>query len=192
MNCTIIKFTDGVYQKEYPSGYLKENGTQVLMNIFVEYIDKIDEILMSFSVKINIKLEWFDTRLVFNNLREETNLVDAAMQQQLWIPKLLFTNSLPLFQMANDADSVVKIKKEGAPLPRDHNDLQENQLYSGSTNRVQLERNIYLSLRCHFEFSFFPFDQQSCGIMVKSFISLLNSVSLGNNCISNGKRPFSD
>ena len=166
MNCTLLKFIDPIYHKEYPSGYLKENGTEVFLNVFVEYIDKIDEIMMSFSVKIHIKLEWFDTRLVFNNLREKTNLVDLAIQQQLWIPKLIFTNSLPFFQIPNDADSVVKIKKEGLPLPRDHNDLQENELYSGSNNLLQLERNLDLNLRCHFEFFFFPFDHQSCSIMV--------------------------
>jgi hypothetical protein len=175
-----LKFVDEIYHKDYPSFDLNKNRTKVLVTVFVEYIDKIDEILMSFSVKIHIKLEWFDSRLVFNNLRDEMNLVDSAIQQRLWIPKLVFSNSLPLFQIANDADSVAKIKKEGIPLPRDKNDLHENNLYSGSSNPVSLERNIDLNLRCNFDFFFYPFDHQSCSIMVKSFF---NRIYLIHKCI---------
>ncbi len=180
MNCTLLKFADEIYHKDYPSFDLNKNRTKVLVTVFVEYIDKIDEILMSFSVKIHIKLEWFDSRLVFNNLRDEMNLVDSAIQQRLWIPKLVFSNSLPLFQIANDADSVAKIKKEGIPLPRDKNDLHENKLYSGSSNPVSLERNIDLNLRCNFDFFFYPFDHQACSIMVKSFF---NRIYLIHKCI---------
>jgi hypothetical protein len=154
---------------EYPPISQEKDTTLVKINISVTNIDELEEIKNTFSVKIHIRLKWYDSRLTFYNLRGEMkrgNVVGIIERADLWIPRLVFINSLPEFHIENDLNSVVMVKKEGLPVSNENTDLQENECYSGSDNPIVYERYIDLNLRCNYEFSNYPFDQQFCGFQV--------------------------
>ena len=95
------------------------------------------------------------------------NVVGMEERDEIWFPKLVFTNSIPEIQMDNDDTAVVTINREGLPIFKANNDLQENELFKGEENPIVLERYVDLNLRCNFEFSKYPFDQQLCNILVR-------------------------
>ena len=172
-NCQLIKITNELYHSEYPPISVDKEPTKVFVNVSILYIGKLDEREMTYSVKIHIKLKWCDKRLIFYNLRDEMkrgNVVGLDERDDLWIPKLVFTNSQPEFRLDMDANSFLMVIKEGPPSYDEINDLQENEEYTGSDNPIVYERFIDLNLRCTFEFSKYPFDQQTCSILVSSNI----------------------
>ncbi len=94
------------------------------------------------------------------------NVVSLDERDDLWIPKLVFTNSQPEFRLEMDPNSFLMVIKEGLPAYDEIDDLQENEQYTGSENPIVYEKFIDLNLRCSFEFSKYPFDQQTCSILV--------------------------
>ena len=141
----------------------------VYINISIHYIDKVEETALTFSVKIHILLKWYDNRLTFYNLRGEMkrgNAVGLTEQTDLWIPQLVFTNSLPEIHINNDLYSFLMVKKEGLPMDEENHDLQDNEHYRGAENPFIYESFLDLNLRCNFKFTTYPFDQQTCSILV--------------------------
>jgi hypothetical protein len=124
---------------------------------------------MLFSAKILIELVWYDSRLTFYNLKSYMvagNNIGKAEKAGLWIPQLIFSNSLPEVHIENDAYSYLMVKQESAPRLDKISNLEENELFDGSKNPFIFKRYYDLKLRCNFEFSSYPFDQQVCYILV--------------------------
>jgi hypothetical protein len=69
MNCNLLTIQDNLYRQEYPPIALGKTITPVEANITVTYIDELNENDMRMSLKILVKLKWFDTRLKFYNLK---------------------------------------------------------------------------------------------------------------------------
>ena len=159
--------------QEYPS-VIKDNiTTKVSVNISVIHIDKLDETEMLFSVKILIQLMWYDSRLTFYNIKNYNgsgNNVGKEEREGLWIPQLIFSNSLPEIYIKNDEDSYLMVRQESLSRLNGNNNLQENELFDGTQNPFIFEHFFDLKLRCNFEFSNYPFDEQICYILVSHFL----------------------
>ena len=63
--------------------------------MYIESIEEIDEVRLSFSAKFRLILSWFDKRLRFNNLNEDSflNLPTADDTRRIWNPVLIFENT---------------------------------------------------------------------------------------------------
>ena len=70
--------------------------------------------------------------------------------------------------MANEEMSVVLVKRESEGEANDKNELQENEIFGGDKNPLTFQSYYDLTLRCSYEFIYFPFDHQSCHISVSS------------------------
>ena len=127
-NCTLVKIREGIYREEYPSVLENKSTAQVYVNVSIVYIDKLEESEMSFSIKILVQLKWYDSRVTFDNLKiklKQGNKVGNNDRNQLWIPKLIFSNSLPEVQVTNDELSLLMVKQESDSQMYDENELQE-------------------------------------------------------------------
>ena len=172
-NCTLVKIREGIYREEYPSVLENKSTAQVYVNVSIVYIDKLEESEMSFSIKILVQLKWYDSRVTFDNLKiklKQGNKVGNNDRNQLWIPKLIFSNSLPEVQVTNDELSLLMVKQESDSKMYDENELQENEFYEGHSNPFIYQRYYDLNLRCNYEFSKYPFDQQNCSIIVSQIL----------------------
>jgi len=164
-----VQISADVYQQEYPSVVKDNITTSVHVNISVIHIDKLDEKELFFTVKILISLVWYDSRLTFYNLKRfmvSGNNVGKVEKEGVWIPKLIFSNSLPEVRIENDASSYLMVKQESSARLDKNNNLQENELFDGSQNPFIYKRYFDLNLRCNFQFSSYPFDEQVCNILV--------------------------
>lgn len=70
--------------------------------------------------------------------------------------------------MVNDKMSVVIVKKKSNGELKDKNELQENEIFGGDKNPLTFQSYYDLSLRCSYEFTYFPFDHQWCHITVSN------------------------
>ena len=86
--------------------------------------------------------------------------------EQLWIPNLVFGNSVKDTAIQNDEFSALLVKQQHEPYTFLNSDLTENDIYVGSLNPLIFERIYERKLRCEFELHFFPFDIQKCHIQV--------------------------
>lgn len=58
---------------------------------------------------------WYDSRLTFYNLKSfngSGNNVGKEEKEGLWIPQLIFSNSLPEIHIKNDEDSYLMVKQK--------------------------------------------------------------------------------
>ena len=88
---------------------------------------------------------------------------------QIWIPQLIFTNSLEQTFLFVDGSSSLTIQREGDPYFPPSDDLAENLYYYGSENPLLYNDSYELTFHCQFELENYPFDNQQCSILVNSF-----------------------
>ena len=80
---------------------------------FVELIGSFEELAMTFKAGFRLRLRWFDHRLTFLDLKDDENFIAKTRRSEIWIPLLVFYNSIDLFYVENDPVSTVFIEKQG-------------------------------------------------------------------------------
>ncbi len=114
----------------------------------------------------------YDWRLSFVNLKNESkrkNIIGFEEREQIWIPNLVFDNSIKDIQIRNDDFVILKINQNGAGNLSFYKDnLKENLEFDGLSNSLIFSRSYKMSLICNFEQHNYPFDYQKCFIEVKN------------------------
>ena len=87
-------------------------------------------------------------------------------REKLWIPSLVFGNSVTDAVIKNDQLSALIVKQQHKPKTVLESDLIENDIFIGSLNPLIFERIYEMKLNCEFELHFYPFDIQKCHIQV--------------------------
>jgi len=64
------------------------------------------------------------------------------------------------------------VERLGKGATTGENELHRNEYFKGSENPFIFEQFYDLNLRCNFDFTYYPFDQQLCGIEVGKFLKL--------------------
>jgi hypothetical protein len=99
-----------------------------------------------------------------------TNIVGEEERVLLWIPGLVFGNSVKESQIKIDSFSTLTIAKVGNSTASYNEFLQENEWFDGNENSIMYSRYYKMEFSCDFEQHYFPFDHQECKIQVQ-FIS---------------------
>ncbi len=131
-----------------------------------------------FPFFINFRTDW---RLTYYNLRKtglrQSNVGDDE-RNKIWIPNLIFDNSVKEKLVENDKFSTLTIFQNGSGLQEMNEHLQENVKYKGSENFLIYTRTYLMDLGCEFDQHSYPFDTQTCSIQVKHFV--MNNPELYN------------
>jgi hypothetical protein len=123
----------------------------------------------------------FDWRLTFVNLQKvenHKNIIGADEQGKIWIPNLIFDNSVEDIEVSNDPFSSLIVNYTGISKPILNNNLHEDKLYDGADNCIIYSREYKMKLLCEFEQQNFPFDSQTCNIKVKNHFNTLATALL--------------
>ena len=84
------------YKKLTPPATIQEKGEieslHVKVSMDILTISKIEEILMTFSVKLQLHVSWFDSRITWIDLRKNrySNILSLRDSKALWVPPLSF------------------------------------------------------------------------------------------------------
>ena len=95
IDCKVLSL-DASYNKDISPPTL---GTQGLLNIAVTFIMdtilKVDEIDEVFYISYTMKIQWYDSRLQYNNLKrqEDLNVLTPAQHEAIWSPQLIKHNT---------------------------------------------------------------------------------------------------
>ncbi len=175
-----VAFIPTSYKKGVPPKRPKEGQkTPVSLDIQVDKVISMKELGMEFRVKIVLKMRWRDPRILFRNLKENTmrNVVKDSVDD-LWLPELLFENTDTREQTGTDQGTQFFVEKEGEGFPNSKQYLLENLLYQGSENTMIMVRGYAITFNCMFQLRMFPFDHQTCPMILAVPSHLNNSVQM--------------
>ena len=141
---------------------------------------------MRFTADFTVIAEWVDKRLTWNDLNQDhyLNMPSEQEKQGFWIPKFVFGNSEKILQIPNDSKAKVLVKRTQNPTMSDPNIVRETAFFSGAHNPIQLSRDFIEKFKCDFNLQYFPFDTQTCMILINArltFLSAKNRTKLRSN-----------
>ena len=180
-NCEPLEIHEKNYRKAFPP-FLRSSKTEVRIALKIFKISKIDELADTFNGNVNVHLTWMDHRITFNNLEKNGNFLDRVWQDQIWLPPLVYSNTVDDVPILNGNLMRVKVLRQSEPKPNDVSIINEGNQFSGEENELFLAAKDELIFKCTFDLSRFPFDYQNCSIDLKLPIELKNYITL----ISNG------
>ena len=111
----------------------------------------------------------FDWRLTFVNLKKnnlQKNIIGREEREEIWIPNLVFDNSVDDVQISNDPFSSLIVNATGNSTFTSNNKLQEDEQYDGAGIGIIYSREYKMTLFCDYEQQNYPFDSQTCFIKV--------------------------
>jgi hypothetical protein len=145
------------------------NGTLLEMKASVATIGNFDEMNMKFIARFSLQLKWYDWRVTFYNLKaskDNFNYVGKYDLYSLWLPRMIFGNSVNEASLLFDDLSSVISKRKGSPTLNSANEIQETESFEGESNPFVYNRTYELELECIFKLEKYPFDYQTCFIDV--------------------------
>ena len=145
------------------------------------YILISDDDDMFMEVRFKLMLFWYDSNVIWINLKEKKNLNVLSKEEigQLWMPQMMFENADSIKPLILDDSALLSVNKESKGEVLQYPDEINDQMYfNSSENPLEYERKYQLKLYCDFDFLWFPFDTQECGIKLKLFDAQSADVSL--------------
>ena len=148
----------------------RENRTkvEVQVDVTINSFNSFDLIDSSFELEFVLALKWFDSRLIFNNLRKikSSNVMGPDEKSAIWFPSIVLDNTKQKHEFVIDAKSVISVERNGTGKLADSTVTENKMLYNGNDNPLHYTRLDNLKLNCIYELSWYPFDKQNCFINI--------------------------
>ena len=168
-NCELVKFTTNYHKEQPPKTHNISGPIHISTFIKIESIDFIDTIKMHVGLTFEINQKWNDPRLTFANLdKGGTNKVKSKTQERMWIPRrsIRADNAL-LGHLFPSTIEDVEIIATSDPLQMQPDDATQNILYDGARTTISSRKRYRGRFLCAFFLRYFPFDEQSCTVVLK-------------------------
>ena len=101
-------------------------------------------------------------RLDYYNLKADSglNALSPEEKQEIWVPKLVFSNTENRLGTLVDDDSTITIERGGNYSIPDISDVENRHLYLGADNKITLSRFYNIRFLCYYSMNWYPFDLQ--------------------------------
>lgn len=96
---------------------------------------------MHCRIIMSLNLTWFDQRLEFFNLRNDSyeNMISTREKVDIWIPEIGLDNA-KTGTLSKDDHSTLKVNKLASALPWDFSRHREEAVYSAAENELNFYR----------------------------------------------------
>ena len=118
------------YRKTFPP-FQGSHKTEVNLGLKIHAISKIDELANTFKADVNIELRWIDHRITFNNLAKYGNILDSFWQNQIWLPRLYYSNTEEKIPILKSTLFQIEILRQGEPDQNEVSALSEGNQFNG-------------------------------------------------------------
>ena len=110
------------------------------MNVSVLAFPFIETVNLKFTADFFLNLKWYDLRIDYRDLNNVTSLNTLSKEdmQNIWVPKLGFTNALGPFQTQVDQLTSGVLVREDTPLGEDITQSTECKIISIATIHVSI------------------------------------------------------
>ena len=117
--------------------------------------------------KTHITRKWFDRKVTFQNLKNETelNIINPDDRALLWKPWTVYNNIEDKSKMAQtDREEVWTVipNSDNSFVLADNTFLHNTYLYDGASNMISYDKSYTTEWLCDFSMEWYPFDTQSC------------------------------
>ena len=146
-----------ILSKGYDEKYPSEKDITSFVSLKVYDITDVDELHMSYTVDFKILLKWFDSRIIFRNLKpsDYENNLDIVEIEKIWTPKLYVEYSHQVYveagQKTQDGKGYVMIHRNGYPKENELSEMDEDYLYPGNENPIIMVNYLTIKLGCDFD-----------------------------------------
>ncbi|XP_023323855.1 uncharacterized protein LOC111697908 [Eurytemora carolleeae] len=165
---------DRSYQKFIaPPKYKDQISSKIVIEVSADIMDilDIDEKNSIFQVQFYLHFSWYDGRLTFFDLRNDSglNALSPLEKELLWIPSLVFENTEDKSTTLVDDEASVTIEKQGDFYLSGLDEHTNRQYYKGTENKIILSRFYNTRFLCTYNFQWYPFDIQNCQLQLTMF-----------------------
>ena len=115
-----------------------------------------------------LDLAWFDNRLQFYNLKYDDNMntLTPEDQKSIWTPTVLFDNTEKQLTSRNDEKSFAKSIRLGNSTRSDNTYDEDIDIFEGKENPLRLSRAYDIEFICEYNMRWYPFDSQTCYMVI--------------------------
>jgi hypothetical protein len=145
-----------------------DNQTKAVIGIAITIhsILKIDEIRETFYVSFTQEVSWTDPRLVYHNIKRNTNtnVMSAQETEAIWTPKLVFYNTKGKEESVTDQRTILSIIP-GDEFSFEKTDISHHEniyIFKGLENKIKLSKTHDTVFLCQYNMAWYPFDSQVC------------------------------
>ena len=143
----------------------------------------IDERQNSIDLQFEVKLEWRDHRITYNNLKKDLflNALTEGDKDRIWLPIVVYGNTdqkeTTRQGWIEEWSTSVVVSRDGSftrqVLKQDNltistrsevNEVEEREIFKGSENRLIMTQTYTHEFQCVYRLDNYPFDKQTCSI----------------------------
>ena len=133
----------------------------------MDTILNVDDVNEEFYISFTLKTQWFDSRLIFNNLkrREDLNVLRPAQYLSIWTPTFIFYNTKSKLKSTLE-ESILKVIPN-SNFTFETADMSNNNnvnLFKGSDNKLEISQVYDIKFICQYDMMLYPFDTQECHV----------------------------
>ena len=132
-------------------------------------VQEIKEIQQVLQLKFRLRMTWLDARLDFFNIKmdETMNVISLDELNRIWLPVIIFQNTEEGQITINDGKSFATINRTGQGTGSDSSISEDIDIYKGSENSISLSRLYNIDFFCDYDMRWYPFDAQTCFMIMK-------------------------
>ena len=164
--CNIIVAESSYNKGMNPSPKDKSEKAKIEVSVQMEAILGINEIEQSFHVSYSLVLTWRDPRLLYHNLKRNSNLNVLSLDEQLsiWTPTIILSNTKAKESITQDSKSLTKVlaNTNFSHTVTDISNVQNIYVFDGGENDLEMTRVLETYFICKYDMALYPFDTQTC------------------------------
>ena len=137
------------------------------MTFVMDTVLSVDEINEEFYISFTMKTQWYDSRLKFNNLKqqEDLNVLTPAQHHSIWTPNLIFYNTKSKKKSTLQDATIRVLMNENITFEKADMASSNNvYLFRGSENKMEISQVYDVYFICQYDMRNYPFDTQQCSV----------------------------
>ena len=188
--CAILRIDKTTYIPENPPIRVDSNKQIIKLpvNISLDILKILDinEVEGIFEVSFQLHSTWFDDRLIYTNLKKDSDLntLTEKEKRDIWTPNIVFSNTKKQDSVIKDAAVIARLSKFGSARSGEMDEAIKTFYFSGSDNPLTFSRIYDIRFICSYNMAWYPFDLQRCELLLKPFGNTGKYVSLVNTSIN--------
>ena len=138
------------------------NPVNIDVSVDILELLKFIEVDLEYILKFKLKLEWYDYRLTYWNLktRRSANRLSEEEFDRLWMPYLIFKNTEKNEATIKDAEAEVTLTREGNFTRSEDSIIEEINIFNGIDNKIIFDKVYTKTFRCEYQLQLYCFDTQ--------------------------------
>ena len=171
IGCSVVDIDTSYNRFLSPPNSAKTQASKLSVNVSltIHSINGFDPILSMYENQFTVVLKWYDSRLLYNNLRQEPkiNAMRPNEYAQIWFPNFIFRNTKKKVKSLMDENAALKVVRKGIGLLSGLDKTENKYVFDGSENYIEYERYYSQAFECEYFLHWYPFDSQMCYLDIK-------------------------